>query len=237
VNYQNLAARTLRKFKNLLIKPGSQPTQIKFGLAKGISMQIDPTCNTQRLYGLYEREIAREVRQYALKANTIVDVGVHDGYYTTAFSVLNPKAIVFACEPEQEFKQKCLKNLSLNRLSLNGRVSWIPKFIGLESQDNFISLDTLLKESQEPIFIKMDIDGGELEALHSGTEVLKNKTCLLIVETHSQELENECISYLTNLGYQCQIVPNAWWRIFIPELRPIEHNRWFSARKVTSIDS
>lgn len=231
MNYQNLAARTLRSFKNLLIEPGSKPTKIKFGLAKGISMEIDPTCNTQRLYGLYEREISRAVRQYALKAKTIVDVGAHDGYYTTSFSVLNPQAKIFACEPEAEFKQKCLRNLNLNQLSFNDRINWINKLIGFENQENFVSLDTLLQESQEPIFIKMDIDGGELEALQSGTTVLKNKTCLLVVETHSQELEKGCISYLSALGYKCQIIPNAWWRFFVPELRPIEHNRWFLAKK------
>lgn len=231
MNYQNLAARTIRKFKNLLVKPGRRPTQIKFGLARGIAMEIDPTCNTQRLYGLYEREITQAVRQFTLSAKTIVDVGTHDGYYTATFSVLNPQAKIFACEPEPGFKQKCLNNLNLNHLAFDSRINWIPKFIGFETKENFISLNTLLKESQEPIFIKMDIDGGELEALQSGTEILKSKNCFLVVETHSQELENDCISYLSALGYQCQIVPNAWWRIFIPELRPIDHNRWFSAKK------
>jgi hypothetical protein len=227
----NLVATTIRKLKNLLVQPGSKPTPIKFGLARGISMEIDPAHNTQRLYGLYEREIARAVGKYTKQANTIVDIGAHDGYYTVTFSVLNPNAKIFACEPEQEFKGKCLRNLNLNRLSFNGRITWVPKFIGSEDKENFISLDNLLKEAQEPIFIKMDIDGGELEALQSGSEIIKSKTCLLVVETHSPELEKDCISFLSALEYQCKIIPNTWWRVFIPELRPIEHNRWFLAQK------
>jgi FkbM family methyltransferase len=60
----------------------------------------------------------------------------------------------------------------------------VPKVIGLNAR-RYISLDNLLIEAHEPIFIKMDIDGGEVEALQSGTEVLKSKSCLLVVETHS----------------------------------------------------
>ena len=86
-------------------------------------------------------------------------------------------------------------------------------------------------EAKEPIFIKMDIDGGELEALQSCTSILTNKTCLLVIETHSDQLEKDCIFHLSNLGYNCKIIPNAWWRIFLPELRPIEHNHWFYAKK------
>jgi len=94
-----------------------------------------------------------------------------------------------------------------------------------------MSLDNLLREAQEPIFIKMDIDGGEVEALQSGTELLKSKSCLLVVETHSKQLEKDCISYLSNLGYQCKIIPNSWWRFFVPEDRLVEQNRWFLAQK------
>lgn len=228
---RNLVAQTIQRVKSILVEPGSRPIKIKFGFARDIIMQLDPAHSSQRIYGLYEREIARAVRQYALAANTIVDVGANDGYYTVTLSVLNPTANVFACEPERELKQNCLSNLKLNELNFDERITWISKFIGFQPNENAISLDDLLINAQEPIFIKMDIDGGELEALQSGAEILKTKICLLVVETHSKELEEECTSYLSNLDYQYHIIPNAWWRFFVPELRPIEHNRWFSAKK------
>jgi len=198
-------------------------------------MELDPAHHTQRIYGLYEREITQTVRQYALEANTIVDVGAHDGYYTVTLAVINPRAKIFACEPESELKHECLKSLELNGMNFNGRISWVPKVIGLEQQEDSMSLDNLLREAQEPIFIKMDIDGGEVEALQSGTELLKSKSCLLVVETHSKKLEKDCISYLSNLGYHCQIIPNSWWRFFVPEDRLVEQNRWFLAQKLHQV--
>jgi len=29
----------------------------------------------------------------------------------------------------------------------------------------------------------------------------------------------------------CQIIKDAWWRVIVPEMRPIEHNRWLWATK------
>jgi hypothetical protein len=72
-------------------------------------------------------------------------------------------------------KQKCLKNLNLNQLNFDERIQWISKYIGLTSNDNSITLDQLLLKSEEPIFIKMDIDGGEVEALQSCIKSLDNK--------------------------------------------------------------
>jgi hypothetical protein len=60
---------------------------------------------------------------------------------------------------------------------------------------------------------------------------LKQRSCKLIVETHSRDLEENCIKYLSGLGYSSKVIPNAWWRAIVPELRPIEHNRWFLAEK------
>jgi hypothetical protein len=39
------------------------------------------------------------------------------------------------------------------------------------------------------------------------------------------------MEFLERLGYTCRVIKNAWWRLLIPEQRPIEHNRWFIAEK------
>ena len=229
--YSNLVSQTIRGIKKTIVQPGAKPITMKYGLGRGLKMVIDPAHKTQRIYGLDELEIATAIRKYALQAKTIVDIGANDGYYTLTLAILNPDAKVFSCEPEPEMRQKCLKNLELNGLKFDERITWVDKFIGLETSYDFISLDELLKSQATPLLLKIDIDGGELEALQSGENILKDKKCLLIVETHSKKLEEDCISFLSGLGYKCRIIPNAWWRVFIPEYRPIEHNRWFLASK------
>jgi hypothetical protein len=55
----------------------------------------------------------------------------------------------------------------------------------------------------------------------------------LLFETHSKDLEDECIGWLRERGYRCEIIDNAWWRFIVPEQRPgTPHNRWLWAVKV-----
>ena len=34
---------------------------------------------------------------------------------------------------------------------------------------------------------------------------------------------------LESAGYAVTVIKNAWWRVFVPEQRPIPHNRWLVA--------
>ena len=50
-----------------------------------------------------------------------------------------------------------------------------------------------------------------------------------IVEIHSKALETECLETFKSHGYETKVINDAWWRIFIPEQRPAEHNNWMVA--------
>jgi hypothetical protein len=50
-----------------------------------------------------------------------------------------------------------------------------------------------------------------------------------LIETHSLDLERGCIELLAGHGYVTRIIPNAWWRIAVPEQRHGEINRWLAA--------
>lgn len=201
------------------------------GIGKGVVFNIDLASKSQRLFGLEEAEIAPAIMKFAKKAQTIVDIGASDGYYTTVLAVRNPRAKVVAIDPEPSMRERCRKNLEMNGIRLSERISYLSEFVGTGVEFNCVTLDSILKEAKDPICIKIDVDGPELDVLRSAEKTLRSNECRLVVETHSKILEKDCIKYLESLSYRCRIIKNAWWRLFVPELRPIEHNRWFIAKR------
>jgi methyltransferase FkbM-like protein len=202
--------------------------RIRFGLLRGQTFVIDPRDKSQRLLGLEEKEIAAHVRAAAARSRTAIDVGAHDGWYATFFASRPNLSRVIACDPNQGVVDRLVANINLNGLASKvdvHRVSVGP------SKAGFRSLDELLRHETPPFVIKIDVDGGELDVLRSGLAVLRDADCSLIVETHSLDLEEGCLSYLRQLGYQTTVVPNGWYRFFIPELRNVAHNRWFVASR------
>jgi hypothetical protein len=135
---------------------------------------------------------------------------------------------VIACDPNQTVVDRLIENLALNGVA--GKVAVHRIAVG-GSKAGFRPLDDLLANETPPFVIKIDVDGGELDVLTSGRSVLRAHDCALIVETHSLELERASTACLQQLGYHTTVIPNGWYRRFVPELRPAAHNRWFVASR------
>src|SRR5436305_96977 len=74
--------------KKIFFSDQVKPLRIKYGLAKGIIMNIHPLHKLQRLYGLDEAEIAGKFKEYAQLCSVFVDVGANDGYYSLCYKSL-----------------------------------------------------------------------------------------------------------------------------------------------------
>jgi hypothetical protein len=101
--------------------------------------------------------------------------------------------------------------------------------VGTANHPNYLFLDALELEKTERGFIKIDVEGHEMDVLQSGERLLCSATVDLLIETHSKILEEQCLKWLVSKGYHCEVIMNAWWRAMIPEKRPIDHNRWLWA--------
>jgi methyltransferase FkbM-like protein len=104
-------------------------------------------------------------------------------------------------------------------------------YVGIHGDAGQVSLDSLAAALLGRGFIKIDVDGAELDVLRSGPECLSRTGLDLLVETHSSQLEVECTDLLKRHGFECLVVRNAWWRTILPEQRPIDHNRWLWATR------
>ena len=219
----------MKKFlKRLVLGPASREFIIRGGMAKDIRMNIDPANRSQRLLGLEEREIHHAFRKFAPASEIFVDIGASDGYYGLVYYKLNPKGKIYLFDSRYAFAEEQRNNFSRNGFSQD-KLFPISKYVCDFSDETHIALDDLLAQVPGIVFFKIDVDGGELEVLKGIKGLLDTRKCKVIIETHSKALEDSCLEFLRNLGYRTAVIPNAWWRYFIPEERPIEHNRWLRA--------
>ncbi len=215
-----------RRLKRLLLPASPRIRRIRFGLGRGTLMTLNLQSQLQRLLGLDEREIAPAVRRGLAGARSAVDVGANDGYYTLAFLRSNAEKVI-ACEPGP-IADELLRNVSINGYRREGRLVVERRPIG--GGPGEVGLRSLLAGLPRPLLVKIDIDGGEVDALASAAGLDGLENTFWVVETHSVDLERGCASWFAARGFDTAIVDHAWWRAILPELRPGPPNRWLIAK-------
>jgi FkbM family methyltransferase len=240
-NWMFIQARIKRTVKPYLFQAGVQPTEIRHGPGKGVRLNMNRMSDLQREFGLHEIENHRTYRHHIGPHSVVYDVGAADGDTALMFANLATRGRVVAFEPSIEECERLVANLALNP-SKKSTVTWFRLFVAPKdivtsivpeslNEVHTVSLDSLIAHSSipPPTFVKIDVDGGEVEVLLSMADIMANKRPVILVETHSLHLEQSCEALLAKSGYQTRIIKNAFWRRFYPELRPSGHNRWLLA--------
>ncbi len=217
------------KNRVLRLSKGRKARTVPLGLYRGIRMEIDFSHQFQYYLGLWEAETHPWLRRLSRGVNTAVDIGAARGEHTLYFAVKTGARKVYAFEPSAGLCRRIRENLALNPGDADREVVIFQQFVGETAEGGRVTLDSLRDRMEFPCLIKMDIDGGEVEALRGGRELLKSSGVRWLIETHSLDLEKVCIELLSESGYITRIIPNAWWRIVVPEQRHGEINRWLAA--------
>lgn len=218
-----------KSLKSLLVGKNEGIHTIRYGIARGLAMQIDPNSKSQRILGLDEREIQGIFKKYAADSGCFFDIGASDGYYSLIFKKFNPTGKIYAFEVKEDLVKEMKENFERNRFPY-ADVTQIKKFVSDRDDANHVSVDSFGLSGQK-LFFKIDVDGGEMDVLKGMERTIAGNSCRFIVETHTAQLEKDCIAFLKEKKYSVRIIRNAGWRVLLPEDRPIEHNRWFSAEK------
>src|SRR5207253_10222262 len=108
--------------------------------------------------GLDERELAGIVSQLTSSCRTLVDIGANDGYYTMAFLASSADRVI-ACEPGPA-SVELLANAHANGHQISKRFLLERRLIGTRGTE--AKLSEILDGYPPPIFVKVDVDGGEL---------------------------------------------------------------------------
>lgn len=221
--------RPLAWIKRRLVKGGRRPYRVHLGLFKGLILDLDLQHQTQVCLGLWEQETYSYLRKAAGTCEWMVDIGAGKGELCLYFLKNSRAENIVALEPQDPEIEIINTNLALNGEQNNRTVTISNKLVGTAEDPQYTSLDALEVNQSKRGFIKVDVDGYELDVLKSGAQLLSEGSVDLLVETHSKRLEDECLEWLENRNYSCEIVRNARWRFVVPERRPVPHNRWIWA--------
>lgn len=156
---------------------------------------------------MYDEIFNKEIYKFFTKNDspTIIDCGANIGLSTVYFKTLHPKANITSFEPDKKIFNVLqnniissgFKNINLINKGLsakNGEVSFFSEGadggrIALESDNKQLSTITVTKLSpflqQHVDFLKIDIEGSEIEVIEECKDYLKNVDSIFI-EYHSQ---------------------------------------------------
>jgi hypothetical protein len=230
MNVNKIAFRPFSRLKSALVPSGRKPLRVRWGLYSGLTLHLDLAHETQIYLGLWERETYRFIRSALSSCCWLIDIGSAKGELGILLATQPNVTKVIACEPLASEIDVFKRNQALNKVAMKVPIEIVQKYVGTADRPDTVRLDHLDVDRTRRGLIKIDVDGAEMDVLHSGRKLLEARVAALLVETHSETLERECGVFLASCGYRCCVIRNAWWRTIVPEKRPSEHNRWLWAR-------
>jgi hypothetical protein len=221
--------RPLSYIKTKLLPAGVRPHTVIHGPFRQIKLELSLQTEMQMYLGLFEQETHFWIEALTRNIATAIDAGAAYGEHTLFMLMRTNADAVYAFEPARDLHARLRNNLRLNSLKDTNRLKLFSHCLGSTVSEGVMSLDLLLPEISFPCFIKIDVDGEEEEIL-KGAELLNQRQGVRwLIETHSRDLETVCETRLRRANFETVIIPNAWWRAILPELRPLRHNRWLAA--------
>jgi FkbM family methyltransferase len=174
--------------------------------------------------GTYEPFTTALLQEHLREGDVFFDLGAHVGYTTAVASALvGPRGQVVAFEP-RPINVRCLeKHLRVNRLT---NVRLIQACVGDQTsrcrfetrtgtgtghvtangdlEVDMVSLDDLFagEEIPEPDFLKIDVEGAEVNALEGAKTLLGEARPKVLVSIHGENTEGQVRELLGSLGYE-----------------------------------
>lgn len=191
-------------------------------------MEVDFGRDSRMWLGLYEHELAHHVRALCTPGSASFDVGAEGGFYALVFARLGGGRVL-AVEANADTCERLRRSVAANPALaplievLNAQV------VGrTDAARKQVSLDDLAygPGGFVPDLVKLDVEGKERSTLRGAARLLGERKPHVIVETHSQDLDDTCREILASHGYTVETVEPRRW---LPEVRPAPLNRWVVA--------
>jgi hypothetical protein len=133
-----------------------------------------------------------------LQGKILLDIGAAEGIFALDVIDYVKKVYLFECD------EQWIKPLKKTFQPWMDKVVFVRKFVTDKNIGDSITIDEFLKDKeQNNLFIKMDIEGEELNALHGARKILNNgKNIALAVCTYHKENDAKDVSeFFQSIGY------------------------------------
>lgn len=190
-----------------------------------------PRNSARKILGLYEHELNRWLEVVLHRIGRVVDVGANDGYFTfgcaAAFRRLGKCGEIVAFEPDERHF-KTLQE-SVNEPQDAVQITLIQKLVGREVRLGMTTLDTIRWKTGNPIdrsdtFVKIDVEGAELDVLAGAESWLNVGNCFLI-EVHKEPFLDRITRLFADRGLTLERVDQRPLALIGREVRD-EKNWW-----------
>jgi FkbM family methyltransferase len=199
----------------MIERDGRTIRRIAHGPLRGTLFEFETSSENAYWWGSYEAEVQRLIDGLGLDGGLAWDIGAHVGFFSLLLSLRCDRVV--AVEPHPHNASRLRTNVRLNRAPVEvveaavgrapgvvriagaGRTSGVGDGVGaLEVRRT--TLDQLAEQHGAPSFVKLDVEGAELEALQGASTVLARRPAIL-VETHSPRLTADVAELLRAARY------------------------------------
>jgi FkbM family methyltransferase len=184
--------------------------EVEVHLPEGFSLALDLSEPLQRdLYaGVYDKHELALMRRF-VRGGDMVDVGAHVGLYALAAAPLARRVLAF--EPNQDARAQLERNVALNgcgnvvvdgravsdavgtaQLWVGGDTAWSTLRAGWLAGSEPVEVATTTLDAEvervglEPAFVKVDVEGHELDVLRGGAATLAARRPVVLCEVGAE---------------------------------------------------
>ena len=205
--------------------------RIKSGQCEHLKWNVSVT-DSRYLLGTYEPELAKIVEREVKEGKRFVDIGANAGYFTLLAARNNPEIAHLAIEPFPENVALLKEHLFINdfantkvlqvavsdevgevefsdsgNLAANTYKTESTIFRGNKIKVKTTTLTELAKSNDldAECFIKIDVEGAELDVLQGGIDYLQKFHPDIVLATHDNHVKgvkDKCLNLLEGIGYQ-----------------------------------
>lgn len=139
-----------------------------------------------------EERVFQEVLKHIPEGGSILELGSYWAFYSMWFCQKVKNAKCYMMEPERKNLEVGKNNFKMNGFIGEFFTGKIPNF----------KVDKWMQDREHLDILHADTQGFELVLLKGAEEsLLQKKIKFVFVSGHSQELHNECVSFLSKCGY------------------------------------